>query len=135
MSDIELLNEDLNTMEEVQGPETPSTEDPTEEVEVVEIFRMHPFTYGFEPYAVVEQGKEKDIYNSFFKQREASFKDTKVGEYNNEHLKKEQLSWRAYQGTIQVPTSPLMEIDGYKSANEVAPEEGEDSTEEQLPKE
>lgn len=135
MSDIELLNEDLNEMDETQGQEVPPTEEPTEEVEVVETFHMHPFTYGFEPYAVVEQGKEKDLYNSFFKQREAGFKDVKVGEYNNEGLEEGELNWRAFHGTIQVPTSPLMEIDGYKTASEVAPEEGEGDAEEQLPKE
>lgn len=75
-----------------------------------ETFHYHPFGYDFD---------KKDTYTSFMTQREASYTKPFDEVYNKEDLDEKELAWRAWTGTIEVPTPPIKKIDGYKSEEEI----------------
>lgn len=85
---------------------------------------FHPFAYDNEYYMYVKKEEaEKKKFVSLMTQREAEYTTMAEGEYNNMKLSDGQMEWLAFRDNIEPPTPQIMQIDGYKSEEEVDGEE------------
>ena len=69
----------------------------------------NPFAYSF---------GEEPRFISLMTQRDAKYKKAAEEVYNAEHLEEDELYRRAFNGTIEVPTPHISEIDGYSPAED-----------------
>lgn len=81
---------------------------------------FHPFAYDSEYYIYTDKEKaEKEKFESFLTQREASYKESAEEVYNNKHLEDKELFWEAFRENIEAPTPQIREVDGYKAESEI----------------